>query len=135
MLPWLGRRIKRFRVDEFELTFLLIVALGAAVLAEMLHMHFILGAFVVGAPAAVPDDRAFGAPAQRQRQGVDGDRFTGPGLARGHRQAAIKREFELMNNREIADVEVLQHRLKPSKFLAPMEFSAHDIIMITSGRV
>jgi Kef-type K+ transport system membrane component KefB len=48
-LPALGKRIRRrFALDELELSFLLVVALGFAVLAELLGMHFIIGAFVAG---------------------------------------------------------------------------------------
>lgn len=49
VVPALGRRIRRhFALDELELSFLLVVALGYAVLAEVLEMHFIIGAFVAG---------------------------------------------------------------------------------------
>ncbi len=48
VLPWLGQKTKRFMLDELELSFLLMVSMGFAVLAEELHMHFILGAFIAG---------------------------------------------------------------------------------------
>jgi Kef-type K+ transport system membrane component KefB len=48
LLPWLGRRLERFVLDEFEFSLLLVIAMGAAVLAETLGMHFILGAFMAG---------------------------------------------------------------------------------------
>lgn len=48
ILPFLGRRLKRLLLDEFEFSMLLVVALGFAVLAEALGMHFILGAFAAG---------------------------------------------------------------------------------------
>jgi Kef-type K+ transport system membrane component KefB len=48
VLPWLGRRIHVLKIDELEFSALIIVALGFALLAEALHMHFILGAFVAG---------------------------------------------------------------------------------------
>lgn len=46
--PFLGKKLHRMRADEFEFSFLLIVALGFSVLAEVLGMHFILGAFAAG---------------------------------------------------------------------------------------
>jgi len=49
VLPKVGTFIRRFvEVDELELSFLLIVALALSVLAEMLAMHFIVGAFIAG---------------------------------------------------------------------------------------
>jgi len=49
LLPAIGKRIqKRFTLDELEFSFLLVVALGFAVLAEVLGMHFIIGAFMAG---------------------------------------------------------------------------------------
>ena len=48
VFPLLGNWIKSFHSDEIELSFLLAVALAFSVLAEMLHLHFILGAFVAG---------------------------------------------------------------------------------------
>jgi Na+:H+ antiporter len=48
VMPLLGSRVKRLKSDEFDFSFLLIMALGFAVLAELLHLHFILGAFVAG---------------------------------------------------------------------------------------
>lgn len=48
LLPALGRRVRRIRLPELEFSFLLIVALGFGVLAEVLHLHFILGAFAAG---------------------------------------------------------------------------------------
>lgn len=48
VLPLLGRRLHRFALDELEFSFLLVVALGFAVLAELLEMHFIIGAFLAG---------------------------------------------------------------------------------------
>jgi len=48
LLPLLGKHVRRLHIDEFEFTFLLIIALGFAVLAESLGMHFIIGAFVAG---------------------------------------------------------------------------------------
>jgi Kef-type K+ transport system membrane component KefB len=48
LLPWLGRRLERFALDEFEFSMLIIVAMAFALLAETLGMHFILGAFIAG---------------------------------------------------------------------------------------
>lgn len=48
VFPRMGKLITRFQADEFELTVLLVMALGLAMLAEALHLHFILGAFMAG---------------------------------------------------------------------------------------
>lgn len=48
LFPRVGKLIKRFQADEFELSVLLIVAMSFAWLAEALQLHFILGAFVAG---------------------------------------------------------------------------------------
>lgn len=48
VFPLLGKWVRGFQSDELEFSFLLIAALGFAVLAEALHLHFILGAFVAG---------------------------------------------------------------------------------------
>ena len=48
VVQWLGGFIKKLRLDEFELSFLLVIALCLALLAELLGMHFILGAFAAG---------------------------------------------------------------------------------------
>jgi Kef-type K+ transport system membrane component KefB len=48
VFPRIGKLINRFHADEFELSVLLIVAMSFAWLAEMLDLHFILGAFVAG---------------------------------------------------------------------------------------
>ncbi len=48
VLPRLERAFKRSMSEEFEFSMLVVVALGFAVLAEALHMHFILGAFAAG---------------------------------------------------------------------------------------
>jgi len=49
VLPFIARFItRRISIDESEFSLLLIVALGFSVLAELLGMHFILGAFVAG---------------------------------------------------------------------------------------
>ena len=46
--PKLDALRKKFHVEEFAFSSLLIAALGFAVLAEVLNMHFILGAFIAG---------------------------------------------------------------------------------------
>lgn len=48
VLPRLGGVVRKTRTEEFEMSALLIAALGFALLAEALGMHFILGAFLVG---------------------------------------------------------------------------------------
>jgi len=48
VLPRLERVFHMILSEEFEFSMLLVVALGFAVLAEALHMHFILGAFAAG---------------------------------------------------------------------------------------
>lgn len=48
VLPYLEKAFKSSMSEEFEYSMLLVVALGFAVLAETLHMHFILGAFAAG---------------------------------------------------------------------------------------
>ena len=49
LLPPITRWIThRFRVEDAEMSMLLVIALGFSVLAEMLDMHFILGAFIAG---------------------------------------------------------------------------------------
>lgn len=48
-LPYVIRMVsKKINIEESEVSFLLIVALGFSVLAEALDMHFILGAFIAG---------------------------------------------------------------------------------------
>lgn len=48
-LPYITRQVsKKINIEESEVSFLLIVALGFSVLAEALDMHFILGAFIAG---------------------------------------------------------------------------------------
>ncbi|MCJ7691492.1 MAG: cation:proton antiporter [Clostridiaceae bacterium] len=49
ILPYVNRHVnKKINIEESEVSFLLIVALGFSVLAEALDMHFILGAFIAG---------------------------------------------------------------------------------------
>lgn len=46
--PWFGRRLKQARAQQLEFSGLLIAALAYSLLAEMLGMHFLLGAFLAG---------------------------------------------------------------------------------------
>jgi Kef-type K+ transport system membrane component KefB len=46
--PSVGRILRRFETSEFEFTALVVVALAFAVLAELMGLHFILGAFIAG---------------------------------------------------------------------------------------
>jgi Kef-type K+ transport system membrane component KefB len=48
LLPKLERLVKHLLHDESEFAVLLLIALGFAVLAEELELHFIIGAFVAG---------------------------------------------------------------------------------------
>ncbi len=48
IFPRIGRLLKKCRAEELEFSMLLIAALGYAMLAEALEMHFILGAFMAG---------------------------------------------------------------------------------------
>jgi len=48
VFPWFGRRFRFFRIAEVDLSMLIIAALGYAVLAEALDLHFIVGAFLAG---------------------------------------------------------------------------------------
>jgi len=48
VFPTVGRWLKRARAGEFEFSMLLVAALAYAELAEVLDLHFILGAFFAG---------------------------------------------------------------------------------------
>lgn len=48
LAPHLGWLLTRIRIAEFEFSALLIAALAYAVLAELLGLHFVVGAFVAG---------------------------------------------------------------------------------------
>jgi len=48
LFPLGGRLLKSFRSDEIDFTALLVVAFAFALLAELLELHFILGAFLAG---------------------------------------------------------------------------------------
>lgn len=48
VFPFIGKYLKYLRFPEVDFTMLLIAALGYAVFAEMMGLHFILGAFLAG---------------------------------------------------------------------------------------
>lgn len=48
VFPWGGRLMVHFKVHEIEMSAMLIGAFAFSVLAELLHLHFIVGAFVAG---------------------------------------------------------------------------------------
>ncbi|MDX1649645.1 MAG: cation:proton antiporter, partial [Myxococcota bacterium] len=48
VFPGLARRVARLEGSEFEFSFLLVSGLAYAVLAELLGMHFLIGAFLAG---------------------------------------------------------------------------------------
>jgi len=48
LFPWLGRRVAALRADEFEFSFLVLAGLAYSVLAELLSIHFLIGAFLAG---------------------------------------------------------------------------------------
>jgi Kef-type K+ transport system membrane component KefB len=48
LFPVVGRRLGRMRTAEFEFTALVVVAMTFAVLAELLGLHFVVGAFLAG---------------------------------------------------------------------------------------
>lgn len=48
VFPFLGKLLQKSNADEFELSMLLTAAFSYALLAELLGMHFILGAFQAG---------------------------------------------------------------------------------------
>lgn len=48
VFPWGGRFMHHLKVHELELSAMLVAAFAFAVLAELLGLHFILGAFVAG---------------------------------------------------------------------------------------
>lgn len=48
LLPHAGRQIRRLATTHADFTLLIIFGLGLAVLAEALHMHFLIGAFAAG---------------------------------------------------------------------------------------
>ena len=47
-MPRMGSFLKHFKLEELEFSGLLAVGLGLAVVGELLHLHFILGAFAAG---------------------------------------------------------------------------------------
>jgi Kef-type K+ transport system membrane component KefB len=48
VFPWLGKQVKRIKAAEFEFSGLLMAALTFSVFAELLGLHFVLGAFLAG---------------------------------------------------------------------------------------
>lgn len=46
--PWFGRALRRLRLEQEDFTGLVVLALGYAILAELLHLHFVIGAFAAG---------------------------------------------------------------------------------------
>lgn len=48
LFPLIGKWLLRSRADEFDFSMVLVAALAYAELAELLEMHFILGAFMAG---------------------------------------------------------------------------------------
>ena len=48
VFPWVGRYLRHLHFPEVDFTMLLIAALAYAVFAELLGLHFIIGAFVAG---------------------------------------------------------------------------------------
>lgn len=48
VFPWAGKLLKRVKEKELDFSAMLIAALAYSVFAEMLELHFILGAFVAG---------------------------------------------------------------------------------------
>ena len=47
-LPWIGRLVRKLMLDHAEFSLLLVFGFGLAVLAELLKMHFLIGAFAAG---------------------------------------------------------------------------------------
>ena len=48
IVPWVGRVVTSLKTAEFEFSSLVLAALVFGALAELLHLHFVLGAFVAG---------------------------------------------------------------------------------------
>lgn len=48
LLPYAGRQVRRLATEHADFTLLIIFGLGLSVLAEALHMHFLIGAFAAG---------------------------------------------------------------------------------------
>lgn len=48
LLPWLGARVRAWDLEHAEFSLLIIFGLALSVLAEMLSMHFLIGAFAAG---------------------------------------------------------------------------------------
>lgn len=48
LLPWIGNHLPKMASDHSEMSLLIIFALALSVLAEFMHMHFLIGAFAAG---------------------------------------------------------------------------------------
>lgn len=48
LLPAMGRAVKRFNMEHAEFSLLVVYGLALAVIAELLSMHFLIGAFAAG---------------------------------------------------------------------------------------
>ncbi|MEX2353413.1 MAG: cation:proton antiporter, partial [Gammaproteobacteria bacterium] len=48
VLPVLSRWLKHAKIEKMEFSLLLVTGLGFALIAELLHLHYILGAFMAG---------------------------------------------------------------------------------------
>ncbi len=59
---------------------------------------------------ALTDERAIAARPKRERKGIKQDGFTGAGLTRKHRQAAIELKIELFDQHDVADSELSEHK-------------------------
>jgi hypothetical protein len=59
---------------------------------------------------ALADKRAIAARAKRERKGIEEDGFTGAGLTRKHREAAIELKIELFDQHDVADSELSEHK-------------------------
>ena len=63
----------------------------------------------LGARATVTDDAGVGALAERERQGVNDDGFSGAGFAGEHRQPAVEAEFQAFDQGDVTDGQMRQH--------------------------
>lgn len=60
VLPWAGRMVSKLKLEHAEFTTLIVFGLALSVLAEMLQMHFLIGAFTAGVVftrSAIGEDR------------------------------------------------------------------------------
>ena len=84
------------------------VVLGQELEGRVVACHLELGA---DRPLLRPgaDERALGAAAQRQTQGVEQDRLAGPGLAGERGEPLSQIELEPLDQHDVADLEAPQH--------------------------